>query len=353
MKWLAAPARANLSYYRHELAGVDALKALVTGATGFVGSHLVRSLLERGNAVRILARTPVRATPLQDAGAEVRIGDLRTPTDLSGITAGIDTIFHLGSVMRGSADDFLRVDIQGTEWLLGEAQRTEVRRFVYAGTLAGYSPNTGRADAVIDERVPLDDTGRLGNYARAKARCEESVLAAGARKPESVVVRLGLVCGSGASIFPPHVCKPIGANRVILFGDGGVALPLTLIDNAVDALICAATAPAAAGEIFNIVDDEALSQLEYLELLRDCTGGVPRVLRLPLSAYYALGLLAEVAAFATGKEPETTRYRISSRLARVRWDCSKAKRVLGWHPRVPLRAGLASAFRAYAAQLRR
>lgn len=325
------------------------MKALVTGATGFVGSHLVRTLLERGHAVRILARTPVRAAPLRDAGAEVRLGDLRTPTNLRGIADGIDCVFHLGSVMRGSAEDFQRVDIQGTEWLLGEAQRATVARFVYAGTLAAYPPNSDRADSVIDERCPLDDTGLLGNYARAKARCEGSVLAAGAHgNTESVVVRLGLVCGPGASILPPHVCKVTGGNWVILFGDGAVPLPLIWIDNAVDALIGAATAPAASGETFNIVDDEVLTQLEYLELLRDCTGGTPYVLRLPLRAYYVLGLLAELAAFLTGKEPETTRYRISSRLARVRWDCSKAKRVLHWQPQVPLRAGLVSAFHAQA-----
>jgi nucleoside-diphosphate-sugar epimerase len=323
------------------------LRALVIGGTGYVGSHLTRTLLKQGHAVRILARTPAKAAVLQGAGAEVRPGDLGAPASLQGIAEGIDAVFHLGSVMRGSARDFERVDIQGTERLLAESRQSGVRRFIFAGTLAGYPPYVD--GSVIDEQTPLDGTGALGNYALAKARCEKLLLAAGGN-PECVIVRLGLVCGSGANIFPQHVCKPLMRNWVILFGDGSVSLPLTLIDNAVAALILAATVNDISGQTFNIVDDDAITQRGYLALLRSCSGGLPHVLRLPLAAYYALGMLAEVAARARRKEPETTRYRIRCRLARVEWNCSKAKTLLHWQPRVPLREGLAAAFRAHAAR---
>jgi len=326
------------------------LKALITGATGFIGSALVRHLLQRGDKVRILVRNTSTAAPLQQLGAEVRILDLGTATNLAGIADGVDAVFHLASVMRGSAAEFERVDIRGTEQLLREARRCGVGRFVYAGTLAGYPPLERREAAVIDESTPLDDTGRLGNYALAKARCERIVLAAGGTAPECVVVRLGLVCGAGTNVFPPHVCRVIGHNRVILFGDGGVPLPLLLIDNAIDALVLAATVPGVGGETFNVVDDDCLTQRQYLDLLRQCTGGVPHVLRVPLAAYYALGLVAELSAAARHVEPETTRYRIRSRLARVQWDCSKAKRLLHWRPRLALREGLASSFRNYGAR---
>jgi len=323
------------------------LRALVIGGTGYVGSHLTRALLKRGHTVRVLARTPAKAAVLQGAGAEVREGDLGAPASLQGVAEGIDAVFHLGSVMRGSARDFERVDVQGTERLLAESQQSGVRRFIFAGTLAGYPPSAD--GSVIDEQTALDGTGALGNYALAKARCEKLLLPAN-DNPECVVVRLGLVCGSGANVFPQHVCKPLMRNWVILFGDGGVPLPLTLIENAVDALILAATTNDIAGQTFNIVDDDAITQRGYLELLRSCTGGLPRVLRLPLAAYYALGMLAEMAARARHKEPETTRYRIRCRLARVEWNCSKAKTLLHWQPRLALREGLATAFRAHAAR---
>ncbi len=258
-------------------------------------------------------------------------------------------MFHLGSAIQGSADLFERVDIQGTQRLLIDAERAGVGRFVYAGTLSGYRLAERGDGSVIDERCPLDATGLLGNYARAKSRCEKAVLAAEAHgKMERVVVRLGLVCGPGANLFPPHVCKVIARNRVALFGDGGAPLPLTFVDNAVDALILAATVPGIAGESFNVIDDDVLTQRDYLDLLQQCAGGMPHVLRLPLSAYYLLGLLAEMAAAARRKEPETTRYRIRTRLTRVKWDCSKAARLLHWHPQVRLRDGLARSFRIHA-----
>ena len=324
------------------------MKALITGATGFVGSHLARTLLQRGDSVRILARTETKAESLRSAGAEVRLGDLTDPGSLRGLAEDVEIVFHLGSAMSGSAEQFDRVDVQGTERLLLEAERAGVRRFVYAGTLSGY-PLAQKGDgAVIDEHCGFDETGLLGNYARAKARAEASVLAANGRgRMEGVIVRLGLVCGVGASVLPGHVCRPVTRNLVIVFGDGSIPLPLTFVDNAIDALILGATVPGIAGESFNIVDDDVLTQHDYLTLFRQASGAALRVIRMPRIAYYAMGLLSEVAAAVRQKEPATNRYRVRTRLMRVRWDSSKAHRLLRWQPRVPLRVGLADLFRAY------
>jgi nucleoside-diphosphate-sugar epimerase len=330
------------------------MRALVTGATGFVGGYLVRALIARGDTVRVLSRTAGRAAALAAAGAEVRLGDVAEASGLLGAADGIDTVFHLvRSPTSASKAEFERVDVQGTENMLREARRAGVRRFVYVGTLAGY-PLTGRDSAAIDEKAAFDESGLLGNYVQAKARAEALVLAAadrgadGRARFEPVIVRLGLVCGVGTSVFPAHVCQSLSGDRVILFGDGAVPLPLVYIDNAVDALVLAATVPDLAGESFNIVDEEVLTQGEYLELLRRTTGGRPQVLRLPRLSYYALGWVSELAAAARGKEPTTNRYRIKMRLAHVRWDCSKAKSRLGWRSRVPLREGLRTTFERYA-----
>lgn len=325
------------------------MKALVIGATGFVGSYLTQALIRRGDSVRILARTPARATALQAAGAEVRLGDLGQTGSLQGTAEGIDVVFHLASAIAASAEVFEQIDVRGTEHMLIEAQRAGVRRFIYVGTLAGYPLARQSAGAVIDERSAFDDTGLLGNYARAKARAEALVSAANKRGGiETVIVRLGLVCGVGASVLPAHVCQLLARDWVVLFGDGSVPLPLTYIDNAVDALILAATTHGVAGESFNIVDDDVMNQREYLALLRRVGAGKPRILHLPIVAYYALGLVSEMAAAARKKEPTTNRYRIKTRLAHVRWDCNKAKHMLQWRPRVPLRDGLTRVFREHA-----
>jgi len=326
------------------------VKALVTGATGFLGSYLVRALIARGHSVRILARSAERARALADAGAQLRIGDLAEPASLTGIAAECDVVFHLArSVTEGSNELFERVDVQGTERLIAEAERAGARRLVYVGTIAGYPLARLPHGATIDERTPFDESGLLGNYVRAKARAEQAVLAANARgKLETVIVRLGLVCGIGTSVLPAHVCLALNPNRVVLFGDGSVPLPLVIVDNAVDALILGATVSGVGGQSFNVVDDDVLTQREYLELLQRTNNGRPQIIRMPRLAYYALGFLTEVASAARGKAPATNRYRIKSRLRRVKWDTGRAKGVLGWHPRVPLRAGLTDTFRASA-----
>ena len=322
------------------------MNALVTGATGFVGSHLVRELLHRGHNVRILARSKARGADLEALGAEVWVGDLAQADSLAGIAEGADLVFHLGSAMRGASSVFDEVDILGTERLLAEAKRARVRRFLYVGTLSAYPLAQLPDDAVIDEKTPFDQSGLLGSYARAKCAAESQVLAANARADfETVIVRLGLVCGVGTSVFPPHVGLQVGSNRVLIFGDGSVPLPLTFIDNAVDALILGAETPAIAGESFNIVDNEVLTQEEYLKLLRESTGRKLQVIRLPTLAYYAIATLAEIAAKARGNEAATNRYRVRTRTRRVRWNCSKAAQHLKGGPRVSLRDGLARTFR--------
>ena len=325
------------------------MKVLITGATGFVGSYLTNALLRRGHAVRILARSPERAAALERAGAEVRIADVGEGASLRGTADGIDVVYHLVRAPTSAPwDVYERIDVRGTEAMLAEAIRAGARRFIYAGTLAGY-PAGGQREAIIDERSRPDESGLLGNYVRAKAQAEAAVLAAAAGSAiEAVIVRLGLVCGIGAGVLPAHVGQRLPRDWVLLFGDGSIPLPLVHIDNAVDALILAATAPGVAGESFNIVDSEGLTQQEYLALLRQVGNGRPRVLRLPQAAYLALGFVSEIAAAARKKEPTTTRYRIRTRLAHVRWDCTKARRMLEWHTRVPLREGLAETFRAYA-----
>lgn len=329
------------------------MKVLVTGATGFVGSHLVHALLRRGDEVRIVVRSEARARSLATAGAQVIVGDLGDPSTLGGVTDGVAVVFHMVSAMRGSDAVFEKVDVQGTQWLLNEAERTGVRRFVYPGTLAAYALARQPDGAILDEHCGFDEPNLLGSYARAKARAEEAVFSMHRRgKLQGVVVRLGLTCGVGTDVLPAHVCRVVSPNLVLLFGDGSVPLPLTMVDNAVDALILAATIADISGEAFNIIDDDVLTQRAYLDLYKASTGSLPRVLRLPRAAYYALGALTELAAAVRKKEPATTRYRVKSRLRRVRWDCSKAHRLLQWRPRIALREGLAKTFRTHASDSR-
>lgn len=314
------------------------MNALVTGATGFLGGHLTQRLLSDGDQVRILARSAERAKELRDAGAEVRVGDLRDPEAIRGLAEGVDVVYHLASAIVGPWEDFEAVDVRGTERLLDEAARAGARRFVYASSVAVYATGETPQDVTLDETGPVADPERAGNYTRAKVLAEQRVREAhGADRIEGVICRLGLIFGPGRSpYFPetPHFGKRIG-NWAVVMGDAEFPLPLTFVENTVEALRLCATVPQAAGQVVNVVD-ENVPRGEYLERLAALTGERLRLLCLPRLTAYVVGGGVQVAARLLGREPPTSPTLMLDKVRRVGFEAAAAREVLGWSPSVPL-----------------
>ena len=331
---LVAPSRGNGS-------GAPAT-ALVTGATGFIGRHLVRTLTERGLSVRALARDPARAHDLAADGVEVVIGDFGDPTVVDGLCEGIDLVFHLASVMRGSAEEFERVDLGGGRRLIAEAKRAGVRRFVFTSTMGAFALGGLRDGSVVTEDME-DDPERVGHYARAKLLLERELLEANAASElEAAITRPGLVFGDGISPFLEHLphLGTLRGDRYVVFGDGEVPLQLTYVGNTVDALWRAATVPEAAGGVFTIIDDDPPTQREFVRALAGLTGRPLRVSAIPRAAAWMIGLGVETAAGLLKRKPPTTRRLLIGKTAKLAFDCRRAKSVLGWSPAVSWREGL-------------
>ncbi|MEO7965745.1 MAG: NAD-dependent epimerase/dehydratase family protein, partial [Gemmatimonadaceae bacterium] len=178
--------------------------ALVTGATGFIGRHLVRLLAERGVRVRAMARDPDRARELAGPNVEVVVGDFGDPAAIEGLAEGVDTIFHLASVMKGTADEFERVDLAGGQRLIDEATRAGVRRFVFTSTMGAFKLGGLRDGSVVTEEMS-DAPERVGQYSRAKLLMEQRLMDANRSGAiEAVVLRPGLVFGEGISPYLEH-----------------------------------------------------------------------------------------------------------------------------------------------------
>lgn len=318
------------------------MNALVTGATGFLGGHLTRRLLSEEDGVRILARSAERASELRDAGAEVRVGDLRDPEAIRGLAEGVDVVYHLASAIAGPWEDFEAVDVRGTERLLEEAARAGARRFVYASSVAVYAIGEAPHDVRLDETGPVADPERAGNYTRAKVLAEERVREADrAGRVEGVICRLGLIFGPGRSpYFPetPHFGKRVG-NWAVVLGDDEFPLPLTYVGNTVEALRLCATVPGAAGEVVNVVD-ENVPRGEHLERVAALTGERVRLLCLPRLTAYLVGGGVQVAARMLGREAPTSPKLMLDKVRRVGFEATAAREVLGWSPSVSLEDGL-------------
>jgi nucleoside-diphosphate-sugar epimerase len=316
--------------------------ALVTGASGFIGAHLVHTLASRGIRVRALARDPKRAQRLAAPNVEVVIGDFADPAVIEGLAEHTDTIFHLASVMTGSRDEFERVDLAGTRNLIAEAKRARVERFVFTSTMGAYAL-AGLPDGAVVTEEMIDAPDRVGNYARAKLLIEQMLMTEhNLGHFDAVVLRPGLVFGPGASPFLEHLphLGSLRGNRYVVFGDANVRLQLTYVENTVEALWLAATVEAAAGQTFTIIDDDLPTQREFVSTLAALTGRPLRVSTIPRVAAHAIGAGVEALFAALGRKPPTTRRLLLGKTAKISFDTTRAKQVLGWEPRIGWQEGL-------------
>src|SRR5687768_189525 len=236
-------------------------RALVTGASGCIGSALVRRLIESGTAVTALVRERTRLQqvlgPLVDRIRTVE-GDLNDSAALTASVQNADAVFHAAarvhSVPRSPEEEqaFWRVNVAGTEALLAACgQVPALRAFVFFSTVGVY----GRSEQVLTELSPCRPEAV---YAETKLRAESRVLdfqsAAGGR---GVVLRVSMVYGEGDRGNLQRMLRSIERGRFLHIGGGDTQKSATYVENVVDAALLAAATPAAQGEVFLVSDPEA------------------------------------------------------------------------------------------------
>jgi UDP-glucose 4-epimerase len=315
------------------------LKALVTGAAGFLGASVVHALLERGHEVRALVRPASGPSPARWRGrAEVVRGDLRAPAALEGLFEGVDVLVHLAATMRGTPQEVFAGTVVCTENLLEAMRRAgSTRRIVLASSLAVYdwrAAITPVSEEGALEAAPFERDG----YTLAKLWQERVArrLAQENRWTLSVL-RPGFIYGPGAV---PVAGAGVSLGRVFVVVAPFAALPLTHVDNCARAFAAAAENDAAG--TFNIVDDERISAWRYAARL---TQG--RALRLPVP--YAAGLAAAYAAQAVSRMlfppsggwlPRLLAPRCyRARFRRLDFDNRRLKQALGWQCQPQFAAG--------------
>jgi dihydroflavonol-4-reductase len=164
------------------------MKAFITGATGFVGSHVARALAEQGANLRLLIRSTSRTDNITDLRAEVEMGDLRRPESLKKAMRGCQYVFHVAADYRLWVRDpqqMYQANVEGTRSVIQAAQECGVRRVVYCSSVAtmGFT-QTGQ---IVDEETPVSLADMIGHYKRSKFMAEQIALEAG-RKGAGVVV---------------------------------------------------------------------------------------------------------------------------------------------------------------------
>jgi dihydroflavonol-4-reductase len=319
------------------------MRALVTGGTGFVGSQVVRALVEDGVDVRVLARSGSDRRALADLPVEIAIGDLADPATLKAPLRGVDVLYHVAADYRLWAPDpavLYRVNVGGTRALLLAADAAGVSRIVYTSSVGTLGlPYDGRPGT---EQTPVRLEDMVGDYKRSKFLAEREAEGAAARGLPVVIVNPSAPIG-------PWDWKPTPTGRMLVdylkgrmvaYLDTGLNL-VHVRDVARGHLLAAARGRP--GERYILGHAEGNLPLRAIfERLAPYTGiQAPRV-RLPHRAALAIGAGAEWVARFRGTEPAVARTAVRMAAKRMFFDPSKAIQELGL-PQTPVDQALRDA----------
>jgi dihydroflavonol-4-reductase len=319
------------------------MRALVTGGTGFVGSQVVRALLEDGVEVRVLARSGSDRRALTDLPVEISTGDLGEPASLKAPLQGVEVLYHVAADYRLWAPDpavLYRVNVGGTRALLLAAGAAGVSRIVYTSSVGTLGlPHDGRPGT---EETPVRLEDMVGDYKRSKFLAEREAEAAAARGLPVVIVNPSAPIG-------PWDWKPTPTGRMLVdylkgrmlaYLDTGLNL-VHVQDVARGHLLAAALGRP--GERYILGHGEGNLPLRAIfERLAPYTGiRAPRV-RLPHRAALAIGAGSEWVARFRGTEPAVARTAVRMAAKRMFFDPAKAIRELGL-PQTPVDQALRDA----------
>jgi nucleoside-diphosphate-sugar epimerase len=303
------------------------VRVLVTGASGFLGRHVMPELLRRGHEARALVRSDGHALC---PGVELAHGDLRARGTLTGIADGIDVVLHLATPTSGDPEDGFAAAVTGTENLFDALDGSTVRRVVLASSVVVY--DWARARGTVAEDAPLvEDPWRREGYTAAKL-WQERVAARRARQAGIglTVLRPGFIWGPGRMAVP-GTGQRIGPVEFVVTGRRRV--PATYVENCAHCFVTAAEDERACGRVYNVVDGRGSSPWTLAGVGRHGSGRLP----VPYPALRATALLAGAAAGRLfefgGRLPGVLDpARSQARFKAVQWSAAKLERELGWRP---------------------
>ena len=325
------------------------MKVFLTGATGFVGSHVARALAAHGCELRLLVRRTSRLENLEGIHADIVVGDLMTPDSLRPAICGCDALMHVAADYRlwvRDPDAMYSANVTGTRELLRIAREEQVPRVVYTSSVAtmGF-----RSDGtIVDEMTPVSLANMVGHYKRSKFLAEQEAITAAAAGQQVIILNPTTPIG-------PNDLKPTPTGRIIVdFLNGRFPAYSDTGLNLVDVTEVARTHAAALelgrpGERY-ILGGENLTLKQMLDKMSAITGLPSPKIRVPhaVAATYAF-FEENITGRMRGKEPRATMEAVRMARKKMYASSAKAERELGFQV-VPVYPALRAAiewFRAH------
>ncbi|TFV29980.1 NAD-dependent epimerase/dehydratase family protein [Streptomyces sp. T1317-0309] len=313
------------------------MKVLVTGASGFLGSHIVDACLRAGDEVRVLVREGSDLSYLRTVPARSMFayGDLREPASLKAVADGIDAVHHSAARVteRGTRAQFRDENVEGTRRLMTAARDAGAQRFVFISSPSCLMGVRDGDRLGIDESEPYPKRF-LNLYSETKAAAERLVLAADRPDFTTVALRPRAVWGprDHSGFMPRLLAKMMAGKLPDLSGGRPVHASLCHCENAAMASVRAARAEGVGGRAYFIADSEPVEVWSTLAGLAKWFGGTPPTKRVrlgPLSAAaFAADMLWKLPPLAKHTSPPLSRYSLALLTRSATYDTSAARRDL-------------------------
>ena len=318
------------------------MKVLVTGATGFVGSHLVEALRRRGDAVTVLARSAQKAAALAPLGVDVVPGDLNDRTALARAVQGRDVVYHVAGVVAARSEaDFRATNRDGTRNLSDAGRSAGGSRLVLVSSMAAAGP-TIKGRPLRGDEAPRPVTA----YGRSKLAAEQVVTASGL---DWTIVRPPVVYGPrDQEVLKVFRLARLGIAPVL--GDGSQELSAVYGPDLAEALIAAATSASAAGRTYYACHPEVFTGTQMARAVGRAMGRSPAVIRVPAAVGRGVLSLTGAAARVAGRTTILTADK-ANEFFQPAWtgDPARLTRDTGWRAAHDLAAGLEETYRWYRA----
>jgi nucleoside-diphosphate-sugar epimerase len=316
------------------------MKVLVTGATGFVGSHLAEALRRRGDEVTALARSASKAAALAPLGVRVVPGDLHDRAALQRAAESQDVVYHVAGVVAARSEaDFMAANRDGTHNLVEALGQTGTGRLVFVSSMAAAGP-TIKGRPLRGDEAPRPVTA----YGRSKLAAEQAVTASAL---PWTIVRPPMVYGPrDQEVLKVFRLARFGVAPVL--GDGSQELSAVHGADLAEGLIAAGTAAAAAGRTYYACHPEVFTGADMARAVGRAMGKSPAVIRVPAMIGRGVLMLTEAAARLTGHTTILTADK-ANEFFQPAWtgDPTPLMRDTGWKAAHDLRSGLEETYRWY------
>lgn len=313
------------------------MKALVTGASGFTGSHLVKRLVRDGYKVTALVRKKSNLSRLKNVKCEFVYGDVRDKEEIEEAVKGKDIVFHLAAAWQNysmTTKEFHDINVTGTKNLLDAARKYGVKRFIHTSTV-GVLGNVKEIPA--SERTEYNP-----GYPYQHTKLEAELLALAYYRKYKLpvtVVRPSGVHGPGDKRFL-KVFKLIKEGKLVMIGKGDKWYHLTYIDDLIQGYVLCATKKKAIGQVYIFANEEPVTIQEFAHLVAKIVKGRPPRMNVPVLPVYLVAAILEAICTPLRIKPFISPRRLDPFRNNRIFSISKAKKELGFKPKVGLEEGL-------------